>query len=192
MLSKNQIVDAAYSILRDYGLADLSMRRLARDLGVQPGALYWHVASKQELLGVLAERILAPLVPVESEPEGSLGSIKLDVENQVRTVAQDFRAALLQVRDGADVVSLAQALNTEPIIAVQRVSEILQTSGLNTQESLWSARVMSHYILGAVAEEQTQKDLIAAGLLEKPASPTAAQDAFTFGVETILRGLLNS
>ncbi|MDQ6741232.1 MAG: TetR family transcriptional regulator, partial [Actinomycetota bacterium] len=40
-LSRQQIIDTALKILRDYGLADLSMRRLARDLGVQPGALYW-------------------------------------------------------------------------------------------------------------------------------------------------------
>jgi AcrR family transcriptional regulator len=42
-LTRRQIVDAAMDILRNYGLGDLSMRRLARDLGVQPGALYWHV-----------------------------------------------------------------------------------------------------------------------------------------------------
>ena len=50
MLSRERIVDAAFSVLRDYGLADLSMRRLAKELGVQAGALYWHVPSKQDLL----------------------------------------------------------------------------------------------------------------------------------------------
>ena len=34
-----------------YGIADLTMRRLARELDVTPGALYWHFANKQQLLG---------------------------------------------------------------------------------------------------------------------------------------------
>src|SRR3954469_7069845 len=58
-LTRQKIEDAAMEILRSYGLADLSMRRLARDLGVQPGALYWHVKNKQELLGVRAGQFLA-------------------------------------------------------------------------------------------------------------------------------------
>ena len=60
-LDRSQVVDAAWHILQTYGLGDLSMRRLARGLGVQPGALYWHVANKQELLAVLAQRMVAPL-----------------------------------------------------------------------------------------------------------------------------------
>jgi AcrR family transcriptional regulator len=58
-LSRAQIVDAAYSILREHGLGGLSMRRLARDLGVQPGALYYPMDSKQELLVAVADRIFA-------------------------------------------------------------------------------------------------------------------------------------
>ena len=54
-LSRDQVVDTAVEILRRYGLADLSMRRLARELGVAPGALYWHVTSKQELLVEVAD-----------------------------------------------------------------------------------------------------------------------------------------
>ena len=60
-LNRDDVVDAAWHILQTYGLGDLSMRRLARELGVQPGALYWHVANKQELLAVLAQRMVAPL-----------------------------------------------------------------------------------------------------------------------------------
>ena len=99
-LTRQKIVDTALDILRSYGLADLSMRRLARDLGVQPGALYWHVKNKQELLVVLAERILEPV---------KVGDAGGDPDGAVRRSAQDLRAALLAVRDGSDVVSLAQA-----------------------------------------------------------------------------------
>ena len=59
-LHQRDVVDAATSLLDDYGIADLTMRRLARELNVTPGALYWHFANKQQLLGAVADRILAP------------------------------------------------------------------------------------------------------------------------------------
>ena len=57
-LSREKILDTAFDVLRQFGLADLSMRRLATELGVAPGALYYHVRSKQELLSLLATRLL--------------------------------------------------------------------------------------------------------------------------------------
>ena len=56
------IVAKATEILDNYGLADLTMRRLARELDVTVGALYWHFTSKQELLGAVADELLRPAV----------------------------------------------------------------------------------------------------------------------------------
>ena len=39
-LSRDKILHTAYEVLATYGLADLSMRRLASELQVAPGALY--------------------------------------------------------------------------------------------------------------------------------------------------------
>ncbi|MGZ8713533.1 MAG: helix-turn-helix domain-containing protein, partial [Mycobacterium sp.] len=57
-LHKRDVVEAAAALLDEYGIADLTMRRLARELSVSPGALYWHFANKQELLGAISDRIL--------------------------------------------------------------------------------------------------------------------------------------
>lgn len=59
VLSREKILDTAYEVLATYGLADLSMRRLAQELHVAPGALYYHVKNKQQLLILLADYILA-------------------------------------------------------------------------------------------------------------------------------------
>jgi TetR/AcrR family tetracycline transcriptional repressor len=176
MLSRAQIVDVAFGILASYGLADLSMRRLARDLGVQPGALYWHVKNKQELLGVLAGRILDPL-------DGS--------EADVRRSAADIRTALLAVRDGADVVALAQALDPASLAPLRRLGTLLAADGLDQRAAAWGARTLAHYILGSVAEEQTQAELLKAGLLDPTGDGGghSPEDAFLFGIDTILRGL---
>ena len=46
-LSSERIVRAAQDLLTDYGLHDVTMRRLASELGVRPGALYYHVPHKR-------------------------------------------------------------------------------------------------------------------------------------------------
>jgi AcrR family transcriptional regulator len=208
-LTRGQIIDAALDILRSYGLADLSMRRLARDLGVQPGALYWHVKNKQELLGVLAERILADVGSPGSEREqaglvgnddggadgtaggngGGADGAGNDDADAVRQMAREIRSALLAVRDGADVVSLAQALAPDSLPAIGRLRALLADGNLTERQARWGARTLTHYILGAVAEEQTHAELTAAGLLSEDALLDSNDEAFIFGVDTVLSGL---
>ena len=54
-LTTHDIVAAGLEILDNYGLEDLSMRRLAQLLDVKASALYWHVANKQTLLAAMAD-----------------------------------------------------------------------------------------------------------------------------------------
>ena len=55
-LSREAILSTAQRLLTDYGLEDLTMRRLASELNVRAGALYYHVPNKQELLLQVARR----------------------------------------------------------------------------------------------------------------------------------------
>lgn len=65
-LSRDRIVDSALDLAKDQGLAAVSMRRLAKELGVQPMSLYYHVPSRAVLMVLMAERSITA-VP-ESEP----------------------------------------------------------------------------------------------------------------------------
>ena len=61
-LSRERITKAALEILAGYGLADVSMRRVASSLSVAPAALYWHIANKQELIAAMGLAIVQPLI----------------------------------------------------------------------------------------------------------------------------------
>ena len=52
-----RIAEAALTVVDDEGLGALSMRRLATELGVQAPSLYHHVASKDQLLDAVVERV---------------------------------------------------------------------------------------------------------------------------------------
>ncbi|GAA1353647.1 TetR/AcrR family transcriptional regulator C-terminal domain-containing protein [Falsarthrobacter nasiphocae] len=164
-LSRNEITNAALRILRKYGFADLSMRRIAADLEVQPSALYWHVHNKQELLVLTATAIL----------EHCRGE-------DLPQLARSIRAALSSVRDGADVALIAVAASPEPLPGLAQIPPLLRGFGLSDQDAEWGAKTLEHHILAAVAAEQNAEAL---GRDVDPLAP----EAFDFGVRAILKGL---
>ncbi len=60
-LNVDSIVEAAVALIESDGLPALTMRRLAKQVGCSPMALYRHVADKQELIGALADHYLTDL-----------------------------------------------------------------------------------------------------------------------------------
>lgn len=97
------LVETATDILEQYGLADLSMRRVASHLGVRPSALYWHVKDKQSLLALVADRLLDAVEPGPPLP---------DWRAELRTRAVTLHSVLLSTRDGAELISSVIALGT--------------------------------------------------------------------------------
>src|ERR1700733_1349322 len=57
-ISRDAIVTAAIGLLDREGLAALSMRRLAEELGTGAASLYWHVGSKDGLLDLVLDEII--------------------------------------------------------------------------------------------------------------------------------------
>ena len=58
-LSRERIVEAAIGLLDESGEGGLTFRALARRLATGPGALYWHVSGKDELLGAATDAAVA-------------------------------------------------------------------------------------------------------------------------------------
>src|SRR5262245_45334246 len=68
-LSREAIVEAALRVLDAEGVDALTMRRVATELGTGAGALYWHVASKEELLILLIDQVAGELDLPEPDPD---------------------------------------------------------------------------------------------------------------------------
>jgi AcrR family transcriptional regulator len=58
-LSREAILERALAVADAEGLEAVSIRRLSRELGVTPMALYWHFKDKRALLHALGDRLLA-------------------------------------------------------------------------------------------------------------------------------------
>ena len=77
-LSKERIVEAAIEILDTEGESALTFRALAARLATGAGAIYWHVASKNDLLAATADDVIARVmteVVSDAEPREAIRAI---------------------------------------------------------------------------------------------------------------------
>jgi AcrR family transcriptional regulator len=87
-ISRETIVSAAIQLLDREGLAALSMRRLAEELGTGAASLYWHVGSKDGLLDLVLDQIIGE----QQVPEPDPGRW----QEQIKEVARAQRAISLR------------------------------------------------------------------------------------------------
>lgn len=167
------VVATALRLLDTTGLPDLSMRALARELDVQPSALYWHFKNKQELLAAVADEILAPLnhVPVEADPA---------------QIAVAFRDAMLAVTDGAEVVVSTVALGLGADRAFERLRISLEASGYERATALSAATTLLHYVIGHTSHEQQRAQAQRLGVELEESPITANTSSFKEGIARIL------
>ncbi len=182
-LHKRDVVEAATTLLDSYGIADLTMRRLARELDVSPGALYWHFANKQQLLGAVADRILQS---VDDVPAGW--------RDRVTGICGRLRDALLSHTDGAELVSASFAAGQSEAMAqlLARLADAAVEAGVDAAHAELAARTVVYYVLGFTADEQSRLQWDAAGA-ELPVEQSVLTEdpsaRFAFGLRLLVDGI---
>ncbi|MDN5618510.1 TetR family transcriptional regulator [Rothia sp. HC945] len=196
-LTRERILETALSLLSDYGLGDLSMRRLATELGVAPGALYYHVRNKQELLTRLAGRMLGPTPDVSRiAPEDSPHAQKVSEREVTETVvelARTARESVLRYQDGADVIGIALVADQESVSSFVAMRETFERGAISPTHADWAARTVLHTVLGFVSTEHNRLRLEASSVPADDSGARSVQDARAceFGVRAVIRGVLD-
>ncbi len=136
-------------LLNQVGLEQLTLRRLAIELGVQPAALYWHFKSKEELIDEMATMLLAEgaqtLVPVRK---------KSDWSAWVVAFGEGLRKTLLRYRDGARMVAGTRLTNTEYMKTAEAIAAQLVETGFTIRQTVVLLSTVYNYTLSFAIEEQ--------------------------------------
>ncbi len=184
-LHKSDVVGAATKLLDAYGIADLTMRRLARELDVTPGALYWHFPNKQALLGAVADRILQPVDNVAG-----------GWRDRVAGICGRLRDALLSHTDGAELVSASFAAGQSAAMAcvVKALADAACEAGVAPGQAELAARTVVYYVLGFTADEQSRLQWDAAGALPEGQSVLTSDPSarFAFGLRLLVDGIAHA
>lgn len=149
-LDRERVVRAALGLLDDVGLDGLSLRRLAAELGVKAPALYWHFASKADLLDEMAATMVRDLVDgaawdeAHSEPW----------QQCVRESADALRAMLLAYRDGSRVFSGTLVADPRLADVLRLPISVLTAAGFAHDDAERAWQTLLSLVLGFVVEEQ--------------------------------------
>ena len=141
-LSKERIVEAAIEILDADGESALTFRALSGRLATGSGAIYWHVANKNELLTATTDDVIARVMTdvIGAEPRQAVRAIALGLFDAIDAHpwvgAQLSRApwqfAILQIFEG--------------------IGQQLQALGVPDHALFDSATALMTYILGAAGQ----------------------------------------
>lgn len=148
-LSLDTVVDAALELIREEGFGALSMRKLADRCGVGAMTLYGYVRTKDELLGLIADDLLAAVeLPVSPDTPW---------EDVVRCVFRSVRRIFLEHPELADVVA-RQHLNS---VAAYRGAEVVlgavRRAGLSDEQAVSAFVALTAFTTG-LAQRQAHAD----------------------------------
>lgn len=172
---REEIVARAIEVLDGYGLADLTMRRLGTELGVQPSALYHHFANKQTLLAAMADELLRRA----SWPSSG------DWVDRVGGICAVLRDQLLAYRDGAELVATVHSFGLGARQPVDLLGAALADGGIGALGPT-AVRTLLHFVYGHAVDEQTHLQAAAAGAIED--DPRDGDD-FGTGLGIVIAGI---
>jgi AcrR family transcriptional regulator len=84
-----QIIDAAAQVFREKGYDGATLRDIAKEAGLLPGSLYYHIRSKEELLRLIVEQ---PIRDLHAHLEEIIASEASPAQKLAQALAAQLRA----------------------------------------------------------------------------------------------------
>jgi len=202
-ITLDRITAATLAIIERESLEAVTMRRVAKALGTGSASLYRHVASRAELLAVVADQLLGPIVaPVEPQPE-------LDWRTRTERHAHEFRRAMLGKPALIPLITAGQLLGPNALKARDLAVGQLLAYGFPPQVAARAYLAVGQYVIGSVQLDNrstnraphTPQDLRALfAELDPEQYPTVHRladelselhpdDEFQFGLDALLDGI---
>jgi TetR/AcrR family transcriptional regulator, tetracycline repressor protein len=144
-LTPRTVVEVALTLAESEGLEALTIRRLAKELGVTPMALYWHFRSKDELLDGMAARIFEE---VDLSVDASAAW-----QEQLRALLGSMLGVLRAHPSAAILLSTRTASSEGSLRATEVVLDILRRGGFSPTEATQVARRALSTVVNLVGGE---------------------------------------
>jgi len=142
-LTREQIIEASIMLLDSGGEGGLTFRTLSERLATGPGAIYWHIANKSDLLTAACDAIIARTM------NAPMGSALLGTTPQAT-----IRLLALAMFDAIDAhpwvgSALTRAPGQSPMVRlVERLGQQIRAMGVPKKEHWVTVSALLNYILG--------------------------------------------
>jgi AcrR family transcriptional regulator len=138
-LSRDRIIEASIALLDSSGEDGLTFRTLSERLATGPGAIYWHIPNKSELLtaacdAIVARTMNAPLVG--ATPEATIRAVALGMFDAID--AHPWVGSVL-----------TRAPGQLPMVRIlERIGQQVRALGVPDEEQWATVGALLNYILG--------------------------------------------
>ncbi len=139
-LSRDAIAAAALDIVDREGLDALTMRTVAHALGTGPASLYAHVASKEDLLELVVERVIGE-VRMMGEPDAARW------QEQLKEAARSIRAVFARHRDVARASFARIPLGENALATSEWIVAVMHAGGLPDQVIAYACDLLPLYVM---------------------------------------------
>jgi TetR/AcrR family tetracycline transcriptional repressor len=142
-LSRDRIVEAALDLVDRTGIHGLTMRALARELRVDPMAVYRHVRDKDDLLGAMCDRLLVALDPIDPDRGW---------EPQLRRLAEQVRERFIARPALLPALAAAPVTPMSLLVAADAVGLLIR-AGASAPDAAVGVNTVFSYVLGHAVTE---------------------------------------
>lgn len=139
-LSRSAIVERATKVMDQDGVDRVTIRGLAKDLGVRPMALYTYFRSKDEILVAVYDELLSTLDLPES-PNAGIDGVRLVVRAYFNVLVE--HSELLRVNFSSEVVATSDVRVSEALFA------LLLGAGIDRDEAIAVAATLLRFAVGS-------------------------------------------
>jgi AcrR family transcriptional regulator len=143
-LSRERVLRAAIALADERGVAELTMRKLAKELGVEAMSLYNHVANKDDLLDGMIDLVFG-----EIEPPAVGG----DWKAELRKRAVSTREALLRHRWAVGEMEGRTSHGPSNLRVHDAVLGCLRAAGFSIEMTVSAMSVQDAYIYGFALQQ---------------------------------------
>jgi AcrR family transcriptional regulator len=143
-LSRDRVLRTAIALADERGVEELTMRKLAKELGVEAMSLYNHVASKGDLLDGMIDLVFGEIDPPASEG---------DWQAELRKRAVSTRAALLRHRWAVGEMEGRTTHGPANLRVHDAVLGCLRSAGFSIEMTVHAMSVQDAYIYGFALQQ---------------------------------------
>lgn len=151
--SSDEVTNAAIAVLDRDGIAQLSMRNVARELEMSVMALYRYVNDREELEQLVAERLLSSL---RVEVGDGLWT------DQVFTLVERVRSAAAAHPEAIPLLLRHRHDTPSSLRWIERMLGVLADAGFEGTSRVVAQRTIVHFLVGSI-QTQRQSSLPGAG-----------------------------
>ena len=138
-LSVRRVVEAAVGVADEHGLDALSIRQLAKELGVTPMAIYGHVANKEQLLDLMLDFVLG---------EVDVDHRELAPLDAARATIVSYNQVLERHRGMARIYAGAVRIGPNGLRVVDAILGHLMAAGFSAEQAAHAFRALYTYVMG--------------------------------------------